>query len=97
MLLEFQNFFQASPISWVQYIGGGQWEQVGSRIGRLFHTFEQKSSHCMFIEVHRHPQFTCQADTVADGSLILSVALLVHPRGTTHFIVDCHEFTGSQK
>ena len=35
--------------------------------------------------------------TVADGSLIPSVALLVHPRGTTHSIVDCHEFTGSQK
>ena len=92
MLLEFQTLFQASPISWIQYIGGG-W---GAVIG-LFHTFEQKSSHCVFIEVHRHPQFTCQAGTVADGSLIPSVALLVRPRGTTHSIVDCHEFTGSQK
>ena len=50
----------------------------------------------MFIEVHRQPQFTCQASTVADSSLISSVALLVRPRGTTHCIVDCHEFTGSQ-
>ena len=99
MLLEFQTlFFQASPISWIQYIGGG----VGGRgrwgaVGGLFHTFEQKSSHCVFIEVHRHAHFTCQAGTVADGSLIPRVALLVHPRGTTHSIVDCHEFTGSQK
>ena len=73
--------------------GVGRWGAVGG----LFHTFEQKSSHCVFIEVHRHPQFTCQAGTVADGSLIPSVALLMRPRGTTHSIVDCHEFTGSQK
>ena len=102
MLLEFQTlFFQASPISWIQYIGGGQAGGGGvggwGAVGGLFHTFEQKSSHSVFIEVHRHPQLTCQAGTVADGSLIPSVALLVRPRGTTHSIVDCHEFTGSQK
>ena len=73
--------------------GGGGWGAVGG----FFHTFEQKSSHCAFIEVHRQPQFTYQAGAVADGSLIPSVALLVHPRGTTHSIEDCHEFTGSQK
>ena len=104
MLLEFQTLFQASPISWIQYIGGGRAGGGGvgggggwGATGGLFHTFEQKSSHCVFIEVHRHPQFTCQAGMVADGSLIPSVALLVCPRGTTHSIVDCHEFTGSQK
>ena len=70
--------------------GGGGWGAVGG----LLHTFEQKSSHCVFIEVHRHPQFTCQAGAVADGSLIPSVALLVRPRGTTHSIVDCHELQG---
>ena len=91
MLLEFQTLFQASPISWIQYIGGG-WAREG-----FFHTFEQKSSHCVFTEVHRQPQFTCQAGTVADSSLVPSVAYLVRPRGTTHFIVDCHEFTWSQK
>ena len=78
-------------------VGGGGWGAVGGggwgAVGGLFHTFEQKSSHCVFIEVHRHPQ----AGTVADGSLIPSVALLVRPRGTTHSIVNCHEFTGSQK
>ena len=41
----------------------------------------------MFIEVHRQPQFTCQTGTVADGSLIPSVALLVRPRGR-----DCSGF-----
>ena len=101
MLLEFQT----SPISWIQYIGGG-WvggqDGVGGggkwgAKGGFFHTFEQKSSHCVFIEVHRQPQFTCQAGTVADSSLTPSVALLVHPRGTTQSIVDCYEFTGSQK
>ena len=70
---------------------GGGW---GAK-GRFFHTFEHKSSHCVFIEVHRQPQFTCQADVVTDSSLTPSVALLVCPRGTTHSIVNCHEFTGS--
>ena len=73
--------------------GGGGWGAVGG----FFHTFEQKSSHYVFIEVHSQSQFTCQAGTVADSSLIPSVALLVHPRGTIHSIEDCHEFTGSQK
>ena len=49
MLLEFQALFQASPISWIQYIGGG----VGGwgAVGGFLHTFEQKSSQCVFIEV----------------------------------------------
>ena len=104
MLLEFQTLFQASPISLIQYIGGGRagrgwggrWGRVGSR-RRVLPYIWTENSHCVFIEVHRQPQFTCQADMVADGSLIPSVALLVHPRGTTHSIEDCHEFTGSQK
>ena len=70
--------------------GRGRWEAEG-------HTFEQKSSYCVFTKVHRQPQFICQASTVADSSLTPSVALLVRPRGTTYSIVDCHEFTGSQK
>ena len=42
------------------------------------------------------PQFTCQASTVTDNSLTLSAALLVHPSGTTHFILDCRGFIGLQ-
>ena len=72
---------------------GGEWGVAGG----FFHTFKQKSSHCVFIEVHRQPQFTCQAGMVTDGSLVPSVALLVCPRSTTHSIEDCHEFTWSQK
>ena len=75
---------------------GGGWGAWGA-VGGFFHTSEQKRSHCVFIEVHRQPQFTCQAGMVADSSLTPSVALLVCPKGTTHFIVDCHGFTGSQE
>ena len=75
---------------------GGQWG--GRRAeGGFFHAFEQKSSHCVFIEVHKQLQFTCQVDMVTDSSLIPSVALLVFPSGTAHSIVECHEFTGSYK
>ena len=99
MLLEFQTLFSGlTNILDSVYRGwlGGGWGGRGA-VGGFLHTFEQKSSHCVFIEVHGQPQFTCQASTVADGSLIPSVALLVRPRGTTHSIEDCHEFTGSQK
>ena len=78
---------------WVGGRGVGGWGAVGG----FFHTFEQKSSHCMFIEEHRQPQFIYQAGTVADSSLTPSVASLVCPRGTTHSTMDCHEFTGSQE
>ena len=67
--------------------GGSGWGAEGG----FFYIFEQKSSHCVFIKVHRQPQFTCQAGTVADSSLTPSVAILVHPRGTTRSIVDCHD------
>ena len=75
---------------------GGGWGGWGAE-GRFFHTFEHKSSHCVFLDVHKQPVFTCQADTVADSSLTPSVALLVHPSGIVPSIVDCHEVTGSQK
>ena len=80
-------------------LGVGRGSRPGGTVGGFFRTFEQKSSHCVFIiiRVHRQPQFTSQAGTVADSSLTPSVALLVRPRGTTHSTVDCHEFTGSQK
>ena len=78
--------------------GVGDVDGWGAKSG-LFNTFEMKSSsvHCLFIEVYKYPQFTCQADTVADSSLTPSVALLVRPNDAAHSIVDHHEFTGSQK
>ena len=65
--------------------------------GGLFYTFEQNSSYCVFIEVHIYTNTTCQADTVANSSLTPNVALLEHPSGTVHSIMNCHKFTGSQK
>ena len=59
-------------------------------------TLEQKSKHCVTIEVHKTAtcmQFACQADTVACKSLTLSIALLVHPSGTVHSIVDCNSLS----
>ena len=89
MLLEFQTLFPGLTNimdsvyrGWVGRDGvgnGGGWEAKGG----FFHTFEQKSSHCVFIEVYRQPQFTCQAGTVADISLTPSLVLLVHPRDIT--------------
>ena len=49
------------------------------------------------LKCNKQPQFTCKVDTLTTSSLTPSVALVVHPSGTTHSIVDCHEFTGSQK
>ena len=69
MLLEFQTIFQASPISWIQYIWDGQVGGEWGAEGRFFHTFEQKSGHCTFIEVHRQSQLTCQGGKLADSSL----------------------------
>ena len=58
--------------------------------GQFFLTFEQKSSYYVFIDEHKQPQLTCQADTITDSSLTPSVALLVYPSGTVRPIVDCH-------
>ena len=55
---------QASPISWIQFIGVGGWEESGEpKASFCIRTLEQKSSQCVFIEVHKQPQFTCQAKT----------------------------------
>ena len=53
-------------------------------------------SHCVYIEIHQQPQFTCQTNMVTDSSLTPSVALLVCPNSTVLSIVGCHEFIGSQ-
>ena len=73
--------------------GGDRWGAEG----RFFHIFDWKSSHCVSIEVHKQPQFSLQADTVTGSNLTPSVALLVYPSSTAQSIVNCHEFTGSQR
>ena len=45
-------------LGWVSGRGWGGWWEAEDR---FFHTFEQKSSYCVFIEVHEQPRFTCQA------------------------------------
>ena len=52
---------------------------------------------CLLKCIDNHSSSAMQAGTVAGSSLTPSVALLVHPKGTTHSTVDCHEFTRSQK
>ena len=100
MLLKFQTLFPdlINIIELVYRGGRAKGDGLGGRGGwgaeaGLFHTFEQKSSHCLLIEVYKQPQ----ADTVADSSLTPSLALLAHPSDTVNSIIGCHEFTRSQK
>ena len=88
--------FFSKPHQW--FIGGGQAGGGWGAEGGLFHTciLAEKHSHCVFIEVHKQPQFTCLANTVADSSSTPSVALLVCLSGAVHSIVDCPEFTTAQ-
>ena len=73
-------------------IGGG-WEAKGG----LNHSLAQGKSRCLFNKAQKQPQCTCQDKTVAGSSLTPHAALLVGPSGTIHPIVDCHEFTWSDK
>ena len=74
------------------WAAGAGWEP---KAGSSIHLTRKAA--IVFIEEHQQPQFTCQADTLAGSSLTPSVALLAHPSGIAHSIVDCHEFNGSQK
>ena len=68
------------------------------KAGSSIHLTGKAAIHFVSIEVHKQQQFACQTSTVTGNSLTLSVALLVRHSGTTHYsMVDCHEFTGSQK
>ena len=49
-----------------------------------FHTFELKSSDCVLIEVHRQPQLTCQAGTVANNSFTSILAFSPQRHHTLH-------------
>ena len=46
------------------YVFGEMWGWVGCASG-FNHPSEQKSSHCVFIEVHKQLQFTRQAEMTA--------------------------------
>ena len=72
---------------------GGGWEAKGG----LNHPLAQGKSRCVFNKAQKQPQCTCQDKTVAGSSLTPHAALLVHPSGTIRPIVDCHEFTWSDK
>ena len=52
---------------------GGSWGAKGG----FFHTLEQKSSHCVLMEVQKGAQYTCQAEKVIGSSFTPSVALLI--------------------
>ena len=72
---------------------GDGWESEGG----LYHPSAQRQSHYVFGEAKKQPQCTCQARTVVSSRLTPHAALLVHPSGTIHPVVDHHEFTGSEK
>ena len=65
--------------------------------GRLNHPLAQGKSRCVFNKAKKQPQCTCQDKTVAGSRLTPHVALLVRPSGTIHPVVDCHDFTWSDK
>ena len=72
---------------------GGGWEAEGE----LNHPLAQRKSRCVFGKAQKQPQCTCQDKTVIGSSLTPHAALLVRPNGTIHPVVDCHEFTWSDK
>ena len=72
---------------------GGGWEAEGG----LNHPPAQRKSHCVFNKAQKQPQCTCQDKTVAGSSLTPHAALLVHPSGTIHPVVDRYDFTWSDR
>ena len=52
---------------------GGGWRTKGGVL-----------SHCVLTEVHKHPQFTCQASMVADIKCSLTSVLQRHIRTALH-------------
>ena len=72
---------------------GGGWEAKGG----LNHPLAQRRSHCVFIKAQKQQQCICQDKTVVGSSLTPHAALIVRPSGTIHPVVDCQEFTESEK
>ena len=73
--------------------GWGEWEAEGG----LNYPLAQGKSRCVFNKAQKQPQYTFQDKTVTGSSLTPHAALLVCPSGTIQPIVDCHEFTWSDK
>ena len=72
----------------------GGWEAEGG----LNHPLAQGKSRCVFNKAQNsHSVATRQDKTVAGSSLTPHAVLLVCPSGTIHPVVDCHEFTWSDK
>ena len=74
-------------------VAGGRWEAEDG----LNHPPAQGKSRCVFNKAQIQPRYTCQDKMVAGSSLTPHAALLVCPSGTIHPVVDCHEFTWSDK
>ena len=71
----------------------GGWEAEGG----LNHLPAQGKSRCVLSKAQKQSQCTCQDKTVTGSSLTPHATLLVHPSGTIHPVVDCYEFTWSDK
>ena len=71
----------------------GGWEAKS----RLNHPLAQRKCHCVFSKAQKQPQCTYRNKMVAGSSLTPHAALLVHPSGTIHPVVDRHEFIWSDK
>ena len=73
---------------------GDKWEAEGG----LNHPLAQRKSYCVLSKAQNsHSVATCQHKMIIGSSLTPHAALLVHPSGTIHPAVDCHEFTWSVK
>ena len=69
------------------------------KVGYTIHQHRDRAMHCVFSKAHaeKQPQCICQAWTVVGSSLTPHAALLVRPSGTIQPVVDCHEFTWSER
>ena len=77
-------------MGWVLRVGG-------KPKARLNHPLAVGKSRCVLTKAQKQPQCTCQDKTVVGSSSTPHAALLVHPSGTIHPVVDCHEFTWLDK
>ena len=95
-------------MSWINYIGvraevgwGGCWEQVGSRrwVKQSIGTEKQRNSHCVLSKAETQSLIVYMSgqDHIVGNSLTSHVALVMHPSGTIHPVVDRHEFTWPDK